>query len=71
MTMTTPQFTRAMMRMARQPFVVYTLGRLLNVVFPFAVIVVERELFNAYGLYTTAQTYWGVLLVYVAIIVAR
>lgn len=71
MTITTPHFTHAMMRMARQPFVIYTLGRLLNVVFPFAVIVVERELFNAYGLYTTAQTYWGILLVYVAIIVAR
>lgn len=71
MTITTPHFTRAMMRMARQPFVIYTLGRLLNVVFPFAIIVVERELFNAYGVYTTAQTYWGILLVYVAIIVVR
>jgi hypothetical protein len=60
-----------MIQMARQPFAIYTLGRLLNIVFPFAVIVIERELFNAYGLYTSAQTYWGVLLVYVAIIAAR
>ena len=59
------------MRMASQPFAIYTLGRLLNVVFPFAVVVVERELFNAYGLQTSTQTYWGILLVYMAIIVAR
>ncbi len=71
MSITTPRFTRAMIQMARQPFAIYTFGRLLNVVFPFAVIVIERELFNAYGLYTSTQTYWGVLLVYVAIIAAR
>ncbi len=71
MSITTPRFTRAVIAVAQPPFAIYTTGRMLNMIFPFLVIIIERELLNHYGLYSTSTTFWGILAAYMAIIVIR
>ena len=71
MSITTPRFTRAVIAVAQQPFAIYTTGRMLNMLFPFFVIIIERELLNHYAVYSTSTTLWGILAAYMAIIVVR
>lgn len=71
MNISTPTFTRAVIQMARAPFAIYTVGRMLNVTFPFAVIVIEQALFNHYGMTSTPAVLWLILLSYVGILMLR
>ena len=71
MSIPTPLFTRTMMAMSPGVFVVYTIGRIANVLLPFGIILLERIVFNQLGLTSSTWSLWLVIALYLAVMIAR
>ena len=71
MSIPTPRFTASMIGMSPGAFGVYTVGRLLNTLFPITVFLIEQRLFNALALTTHNWVLWGLLASYVGVICLR
>lgn len=71
MSIPTPHFTSAMMRMSPGALLIYTIGRIANVLLPFGIIMLERILFNQIGLENHTWSVWAIITGYLAIVIAR
>ncbi len=71
MSIPTPRFTASMIGMSPGAYGVYTAGRLLNILFPITVFLIEQRLFNALALTTHNWVLWGLLASYVGVICLR
>lgn len=67
----TPRFTASMIGMSPSAYAVYTIGRLLNTLFPITIFLIEQRIFNALALTTHDWVVWGMLASYVGLICLR
>ena len=61
MSIPTPRFTASMIGMSPGAYGVYTLGRVLNILFPLTIFLIEQRIFNALALTTHEWVLWGLL----------
>jgi len=71
MSIPTPRFTASMIGMSPGAYGVYTVGRLLNILFPLTIFLIEQQIFNALALSTHEWVVWGMLASYVGVICLR
>lgn len=71
MKISTPQFTAAMIRLSPLPFVSYSLARIVTFFAPFGVLLIEQELFNAFGIAVQRTTVWWFVAAYAAVSLVR
>ncbi len=71
MSIPTPQFTARMIGMSPGSFGVYALGRIVNILFPVTIILIEQRIFNALTLPTHTWVVWGILSSYIGVILLR
>lgn len=71
MTIPTPQFTWNMIRMSPKTFAVHSLSHIMRVTAPVGLMYVEQQLFNRLAVTTQWATIWGIMAVYVIIMVAQ
>jgi len=71
MSIPTPRFTASMIGMSPRPFGVYTVGRVVNILFPLTIFLIEQRIFNALALATHEWVVWSMLASYVGIICLR
>ena len=71
MSIPTPRFTASMIGMSPGAYGVYTVGRVVNILFPLTIFLIEQQIFNALALSTHEWVVWGMLASYVGVICLR
>jgi len=71
MNIPTPRFTAAMIRLSPWPFGSYSLARILTFLAPFAVVLIEQQFFNTFGMPVQHTMVWWFLGAYAAVSMVR